>query len=332
MYKYNGNITDTFTYDTYGKLIEQTGTSEIIFGYNGRDGVITDKNGLIYMRARYYSPELRRFINADIVSGQISNAITLNRYAYANGNPVSNTDPFGLYINNTNSSRISVVCIVDGGSRSNTEVSIYDKKSNLISSKEDTASGFSPKLFEEDKLEKKSAQLNQNENALWKKFGFEYGDSIEELIRKEEGLPPIAFEQWIENGGVVTPKKIVSTGPYGSKTIIEEITYVPKEQTKDYYIEMLGGFTEFDYWGGASAIISFFPINPYISAAIMIIDGIIAINNLADKEESWRYEEAMNKNEGVLIVNLSFINQYNSSSFTAYYSWDGDGEIENFRY
>ena len=48
------------------------------------------------MRARYYSPELRRFINADIIAGEISNAITLNRYAYANGNPVSNIDPFGL--------------------------------------------------------------------------------------------------------------------------------------------------------------------------------------------------------------------------------------------
>ena len=68
----------------------------MIFGYNGRDGVITDANGLLYMRARYYSSELRRFINADIVPGEISNAITLNRYAYANGNPVSNIDPFGL--------------------------------------------------------------------------------------------------------------------------------------------------------------------------------------------------------------------------------------------
>ena len=50
------------------------------------------------MRARYYSPELRRFINADIIAGAISEAITLNRYAYANGNPVSNIDPFGLSV------------------------------------------------------------------------------------------------------------------------------------------------------------------------------------------------------------------------------------------
>ena len=92
-----GNITDTFAYDTYGKLISRTGTSKVIFGYNGRDGVVTDDNGLIYMRARYYSPEMKRFINADVVAGAISNAITLNRFAYANGNPVSFVDPFGLW-------------------------------------------------------------------------------------------------------------------------------------------------------------------------------------------------------------------------------------------
>ena len=94
----SGAITDTFAYDTYGKCISRTGTSDVIFGYNGRDGVVTDSNGLIYMRARYYSPEMKRFINADIVAGSITNAVTLNRFAYANGNPVSFVDPFGLSI------------------------------------------------------------------------------------------------------------------------------------------------------------------------------------------------------------------------------------------
>lgn len=50
------------------------------------------------MRARYYSPDMRRFVNADIVAGKISNAVTLNRFAYANGNPVSFVDPFGLSV------------------------------------------------------------------------------------------------------------------------------------------------------------------------------------------------------------------------------------------
>ena len=91
-----GNVTDTFKYDTYGNLISRTGDSFVIFGYNGKDGVVTDKNGLIYMRARYYSPDMRRFINADILHGEISDSTSLNRYAYVNGNPVSFVDPFGL--------------------------------------------------------------------------------------------------------------------------------------------------------------------------------------------------------------------------------------------
>lgn len=48
------------------------------------------------MRARYCSPDIKRFVNADVITGDISNAIMLNRYAYANGTPVSNIDPFGL--------------------------------------------------------------------------------------------------------------------------------------------------------------------------------------------------------------------------------------------
>ncbi len=91
-----GAITDTFRYDTYGKLINRTGETDTPFLFNGRDGVMTEDNGLYYMRARYYSPDLRRFINADIVAGEISNSPTLNRYAYANGNPVSFVDPLGL--------------------------------------------------------------------------------------------------------------------------------------------------------------------------------------------------------------------------------------------
>ncbi len=46
------------------------------------------------MRARYYNPEIKRFVNRDVVTGSIGNGLTMNWYAYVNGNPVSYTDPF----------------------------------------------------------------------------------------------------------------------------------------------------------------------------------------------------------------------------------------------
>ena len=48
------------------------------------------------MRARYYNPEIKRFINQDILTGNIGNNKNLNRYSYVEGNPVSYSDPFGL--------------------------------------------------------------------------------------------------------------------------------------------------------------------------------------------------------------------------------------------
>jgi RHS repeat-associated protein len=88
----NGNVTDRVQYSAYGMTLLRGGTNDTPFLYNGRYGVMTDPNGLLYMRARYYNPYICRFINAD-PSGFTGG---LNWYCYADGNPVSNVDPFGL--------------------------------------------------------------------------------------------------------------------------------------------------------------------------------------------------------------------------------------------
>ena len=112
----SGTVVYRFAYDTYGKLTgiyqgntnmmtttgQQKTVSEVLretgirFLYNGEFGVQTDTNSLYYMRARYYNPVIRRFINRDIVAGTPAESQSLNRYAYAQGNPVNQLDPFGL--------------------------------------------------------------------------------------------------------------------------------------------------------------------------------------------------------------------------------------------
>ena len=90
-----GNVVETYTYGVYGELL--SGDESLTrFLYNGRCGVSTDDNGLYYMRQRYYNPEIKRFVNQDILAGSLGNSQSLNRYSYVQGNPVSYTDPFGL--------------------------------------------------------------------------------------------------------------------------------------------------------------------------------------------------------------------------------------------
>ncbi|MDM5281759.1 RHS repeat-associated core domain-containing protein [Paenibacillus silvae] len=91
-----GRVTDRYTYGLYGELEQHEGVTSQPFAYNGRDGVMTDTNGLYYMRARYYDPKLKRFLNRDVIRGEIQDGQTFNRYAYVNGNPVSYIDPLGL--------------------------------------------------------------------------------------------------------------------------------------------------------------------------------------------------------------------------------------------
>jgi RHS repeat-associated protein len=88
----SGRVTDRIEYSAYGSTTYRTGNSDTPFLFNGRYGVMTDSSGLLYMRARYYNPYICRFLNPD-PSGFSGG---MNFYAYANGNPISFLDPFGL--------------------------------------------------------------------------------------------------------------------------------------------------------------------------------------------------------------------------------------------
>jgi RHS repeat-associated protein len=84
----SGALTGTTSYDTWGNPATTGGlTASTPFGYAGG---YTDLTGLIYLLDRYYDPQVGQFISVDPALPQ-----TLQPYAYAYDNPVTNTDPEG---------------------------------------------------------------------------------------------------------------------------------------------------------------------------------------------------------------------------------------------
>jgi RHS repeat-associated protein len=85
-----GALTGTTAYDAWGNPETAGGlASTTPFGYAGG---YTDPSGLVYLVNRYYSPQIGQFISVDP-----DLAASLQPYVYAGDNPVSATDPAGLY-------------------------------------------------------------------------------------------------------------------------------------------------------------------------------------------------------------------------------------------
>jgi RHS repeat-associated protein len=89
----NGNITDTYVYDTYGTLITSTGNTANNYLYGGEQW--DPDSGSYYLRARTYNPGTGRFFTADSFEGNNEDPLSLHKYLYVADNPVNNTDPSG---------------------------------------------------------------------------------------------------------------------------------------------------------------------------------------------------------------------------------------------
>jgi RHS repeat-associated protein len=90
-----GAITDTYNYESFGSLLNQTGTTLNDYLFTGEQF----DSGLdnYYLRARYYNQNIGRFTQMDDWYGKSCTPITLNKYIYADDNPVTGTDPSGYF-------------------------------------------------------------------------------------------------------------------------------------------------------------------------------------------------------------------------------------------
>jgi len=88
------NIVNKYSYDLFGKVANQVEAVPQPFKFVGQYGVMTESNGFYYMRARYYDPEVGRFISEDPIGFEGGDT---NLMAYVANNPVLLIDPSGLW-------------------------------------------------------------------------------------------------------------------------------------------------------------------------------------------------------------------------------------------
>lgn len=85
-----GNVAGTYNYAPYGTTINHTGTAQTPLRYDGQ--YQDDESGLYYLRARYYDPTTASFLTRDPIED-----LTGQPYQYADGDPMDETDPTGLF-------------------------------------------------------------------------------------------------------------------------------------------------------------------------------------------------------------------------------------------
>jgi RHS repeat-associated protein len=86
-------VVNHYAYSPFGILLNNQETVPQPFKYVGKLGVMAEANGLYYMRARYYDPEVGRFIAEDPLGFEGGG---VNLYVYGGNNPVLMVDPEGL--------------------------------------------------------------------------------------------------------------------------------------------------------------------------------------------------------------------------------------------
>ena len=88
-----GSTRQSIFYDAWGNERDRVGASANRFTFTGHEK--DQETGLIYAKARFYDPEVGRFLSQDSLLGDVTNVPSLHRYSYAFSNPLKFVDPTG---------------------------------------------------------------------------------------------------------------------------------------------------------------------------------------------------------------------------------------------
>lgn len=92
-----GVLVQHYEYSAFGKETHQNNTSAFSLSNRYTGQVLDEETGLYYYNARYYDPELGRFVQADTIVPEAGSSQALNRYSYCVNNPLKYVDPSGHF-------------------------------------------------------------------------------------------------------------------------------------------------------------------------------------------------------------------------------------------
>ena len=177
------DIVSAVAYEPFGETATQEGSEDYLF--NGKE---QDSTGLLYYGARYYDPDVGRFITRDPLKGVLTRPQTLNLYTYCLNNPLGFTDIWGLKVMGGDGSdeeededeEIDDPEIIGDPSYENGKITVPTTDGDIVVFDDDEGGSWSE--WEEKALEKRE-------------------EAVDELLKKAEELEDRAKELSSSNMG-----------------------------------------------------------------------------------------------------------------------------------
>jgi RHS repeat-associated protein len=249
----------TYTGDDWGRQTGGSGSSSQPFGFTGE---LRDTTGLIYLRTRYYDPDLGRFLSRDSWAGVPSAPQSQNRYAYVGNNPVTKRDPSGRVIDTLLDAAFivyDIASLIFGPEK--------EREANAVALGADVASLFIPFVTGGGLAVRAGRTADHIDDAIggsrWLDEAAKAGCSFtrETLVATPEGPAPISSIKvgdvvlaWDEITGQVVERSVTAVLPHAD----DETAYLELENgsvttTPDHpFYTLEAGWVEAgDLWPGA---------------------------------------------------------------------------------
>ena len=89
----SGAVIKTYEYDSFGNEVNPDRKDENPFRYCGE--YYDKETEEIYLRARYYQPNVGRFLTRDSYTGESDEPLSLHLYTYCENDGINSVDPSG---------------------------------------------------------------------------------------------------------------------------------------------------------------------------------------------------------------------------------------------